>query len=389
MFAFFKPSLLMASGLAFSAICLGLSQGASITGFLTILLGLAGFLVSLASFCITSMLLTQGLVTNGYSAAISTAMSLSLFLTGASFSPEWDTMAMACHGFSLALLIIAVILVLPQKLKKVSISLLVIYHFLGITTAVTSLEPPGATPSFIATNMWAYYFRHYLTFMYLNNAYHFYSPEPGPPTLLWFRIQYDDGTFRWFKIPNRQESPLQMHYQRMLSVTESTNMSSSNIPDNWDEKLQKRNLAGLAHTPQITPLNRSLSQSYMYREPSDHSKRMINSYARYISKKFAHPDGKPSVNIDTIKIYKITHGIITVQDLARDFDPLDKTLFYPYFLGTFDKTGKLLDPEDPFLYFLLPITRTMDPNQPSVLTDSLEIHAGDQKPAPAKEEAKQ
>lgn len=180
-----------------------------------------------------------------------------------------------------------------------------------------------------------------------------------------------------------------MHYQRMLSVTESTNMSSSNIPDNWDEKLQKRNLAGLAHTPQITPLNRTLSQSYMYREPSDHSKRMINSYARYISKKFAHPDGKPLVNIDTIKIYKITHGIITVQDLARDFDPLDKTLFFPYFLGTFDKTGKLLDPEDPFLYFLLPITRTMDPNQPSVLTDSLEIHAGDQKPAPAKEEAKQ
>ena len=118
MFAFFKPSLLMASGLAFSAICLGLSQVASITGFPTILLGLAGFMVSLASFCITSMLLTQGLVTNGYSAAISIAMSLSLFLNGASFSQEWDTMAMASHGFSLALLIIAVILVLPQKLKN-------------------------------------------------------------------------------------------------------------------------------------------------------------------------------------------------------------------------------------------------------------------------------
>ena len=115
----------------------------------------------------------------------------------------------------------------------------------------------------------------------------------------------------------------------------------------------------------------------------------VNTFYGKVQGYFYTADGKPLVNIDTIKIYKITHGIITVQDLARDFDPLDKTLFYPYFLGTFDKTGKLLDPEDPFLYFLLPITRTMDPNQPSVLTDSLEIHAGDQKPAPAKEEAKQ
>ena len=26
--------------------------------------------------------------------------------------------------------------------------------------------------------------------MYLNNAYHFYSPDPGPATYVWFRIFY-------------------------------------------------------------------------------------------------------------------------------------------------------------------------------------------------------
>ena len=31
-------------------------------------------------------------------------------------------------------------------------------------------------------------FRHYLLFTYMNNAYHFYSPDPGPPTLLYRRV---------------------------------------------------------------------------------------------------------------------------------------------------------------------------------------------------------
>lgn len=384
----FKPWNLMLAGIFLLGTCLALVQFAGLSGLAVIILGILGFLLALAGFSLGSMLLTNKTLSHGTLAGLALGMALALFLGGACFSPNWDTMAMASHGLSMAMILVSICLVLPPVAKKIAISGLLLFHFLGITTAVTSLEPPGAAPSFIATNLWAYYFRHYLTFMYLNNAYHFYSPEPGPPTLLWFRIQYDDGSFRWFKIPNRKESPITMHYQRMLSITESTNMAAANNPENWEEILQKRNLAGLAHMPQITPLSRSISQSSMYREPSEHSKRMVNSYARYISRKFAHPEGNPNVNIDHIKIYKVTHGIITVQDLARDYDPLDKTLFYPYFLGAFDKSGKMIDPNDPFLYFLLPITRSNNPNEPSVLTDSLEIHAGDLKNTPVKEGGK-
>lgn len=385
---YLKPWNWMLAGIFLLGACLALVQFAGSFATATIIVGLLGFFLALAGFSLGSTLLTQKAFSTFQMAGLSLGMAFSLFLGGSCFSPAWDTMSMASHGLSLALILVAICLVLPPLAKKIAISGLILFHFIGISTAVTSLEPPGAAPSYIATNLWAYCFRHYLTFMYLNNAYHFYSPEPGPATLLWFRIQYDDASFRWFKIPNRKESPITMHYQRMLSVTESTNMAAANNPENWEEILQKRNLAGLAHMPQITPLNRTISQSSMYREPSEHSKRMVNSYARYISRKFQHPQDKPNVNIDHIKIYKVTHGIITVQDLARDYDPLDKTMFYPYFLGSFDKTGKMIDPNDPFLYFLLPITRSNNPNEPSVLTDSLEIHAGDQKVAPTQEGGK-
>jgi hypothetical protein len=54
-------------------------------------------------------------------------------------------------------------------------------------------------------------------------------------------------------------------------------------------------------------------------------------------------------------------------------------------MGSFDKNGNLIDPNDAFLYFLLPITRNANPNEPSVLNHSLDIHAGDVKIVPAKE----
>jgi hypothetical protein len=179
-----------------------------------------------------------------------------------------------------------------------------------------------------------------------------------------------------------------MHYQRMLSVTESTNVASSHSPDNWEEKLQRRNLAGLANQPQITPLNRSMSQSYMFKEPADYSKRMLLSYALYLTKKFAHPTDKPSINIDNIKIYRVTHSIITPGDMSRGENALDPTLYYPYFMGSFDKNANLINPNDPFLYFLLPITRNSNPNEPTVLNHSLDVHAGDVKIMPDKDGGK-
>lgn len=324
--------------------------------------------------------MTLGLTTFG--------LSLTFFISSLSMDQSWDSMILASSIFTYVTFFLGIFFLLPVVAKKTAAICFVLFHFAGIVTAVTSIEPPNAPASWVATNLWAYYFRHYLTFTYLNNAYHFYSPEPGPPVLLWSKIQYDDGSFRWFKIPNRSESPIQMHYQRMLSITESTNVASNNSPENWEEKLQRRNLSGLAHQPQITPLNRSMSQSYMFKEPAEYSKKTLAAYALYLTKKFAHPPEKPNISIDNIKIYRVTHAIITPAEMSRGEDALDPTLYLPYFMGSFDKNGKLIDPNDPFLYFLLPITRSTNPNEPTVSINSLNIHAGDVKIVPEKEGGK-
>ena len=36
-------------------------------------------------------------------------------------------------------------------------------------------------------------------------------------------------------------------------------------------------------------------------------------------------------------------------------DPFHPTTYRPYYLGTYDAEGKLLDPEDPMLYWLVPV----------------------------------
>lgn len=375
-------------GITFLIFAIGFNEISPSLVILRAILITLGFISALFGFSIALDQRNQGKTANSPLALASFGLGLAFCLISLAMDKSWDSLIMACNVFAGVTFCLALFVLLPLGAKKITAVFLVLFHFAGIISAVTSLEPPGAPASWVATNLWAFYFRHYLTFAYMNNAYHFYSPEPGPPTLIWSKIQYEDGTFLWFKIPSRDESPIQMHYQRMLSITESHNMASNNTPDNWDERLQKRNLAGLAHQPQILPLSKGMSSSFMFREPTEYSKKMVSSFALYLTKKFAHPDKNPQTNIDNIKIYKVTHGIITASDLARGEGPLDKTLFYPYFLGSFDKKGNLIDPNDSFLYFLLPINRSFNPNEPSVLTDSLEIHAGDIKITAGKEGGK-
>lgn len=380
-----KPTIWVTTAIALALLACGLNILFPALVILRVNLLVIGFIIGLSGFSIACSQKLQDNISNGVLSLTTFGLSFTLFVITNSMDASWDSLILASSVFTGVSLSIGIFVLLPLLAKKTTAICFVLFHFASIISAVTSIEPPNAPASWLATNLWAYYFRHYLTFAYLNNAYHFYSPEPGPPVLLWSKIQYEDGTFRWFKIPNRTESPIQMHYQRMLSVTESTNVANSQSPDNWEEKLQRRNLAGLANQPQITPLNRSMSQSFMFKEPADYSKRMLFSYALYLTKKFAHPADKPSINIDNIKIYRVTHNIITPGDMSRGENALDPTLYYPYFMGSFDKNANLMDPNDPFLYFLLPITRNANPNEPSVLNHSLEIHAGDVKFVPEKE----
>ena len=70
-----------------------------------------------------------------------------------------------------------------------------VYHFAGIISAITSPQP---TP-WLTGQLWARVFRPHLEFSYVNNAYQFYSPQPGPAEILWFCITGTDGESRWYQ----------------------------------------------------------------------------------------------------------------------------------------------------------------------------------------------
>jgi hypothetical protein len=59
-----------------------------------------------------------------------------------------------------------------------------------------------------------------------------------------------------------------------------------------------------------------------------------------------------------VKLYRVTHQVISPLELSKGLHPLDKTKYLPYFLGEFDGQGQLIDPNEPFLYWYLPIVKT-------------------------------
>jgi hypothetical protein len=80
----------------------------------------------------------------------------------------------------------------------------------------------------------------------------------------------------------------------------------------------------------------------------------------------------------TVKIYRLEHRIVPVASYAAGTDPYHPLTYRPYFLGEFyldaeTDRGELLDPQDPMLYWLVPIL----PKQPT-LTPGSRVTAEDE-----------
>jgi hypothetical protein len=335
-------------------------------------------------------LLGAGLLATAAAVAIRPAspIILALAAVGAAVawggsSPEWDSARLLLGVFGLVAGGAAVLLLLPRLVRRLIVTLLVFLHFGGIVTAVLSVPPQP----WLASVVWTYWYRPYLEFMYLNNAYHFYSPDPGPASLLWFRVQYEDGSARWVKLPNRKDFPLGHNYQRRLSLTESTNQLVAGSA-NFELRLRYRMEAG---NQREIPMHPEVAPGFQYREPSYYSRWMLKSYARHVIHHYPHLED-PSQKAVAVKIYRVVHNIPLARDLADGLDPFDETTYVPYYQGEYDPEGNLKEPQDPFLYWLIPILkkeksnvfrsgvgaagRKPDPRDVE-LKDYVKIHAGD------------
>jgi hypothetical protein len=278
----------------------------------------------------------------------------------------WDSGRMFLCVASLVAIVGAMIIVLPIVWRKVIASILIVVHFGGICTAITAIDAPNAPAPWLPSKMWLVFYRPYLQFTYMNNAYHFYSPEPGPASLLWARLEYEGGGVKEVVYPSRANSPAPLYYQRMLSISESMGQTMG-PPDDIQARLGARRSRGDKDNIWMHP---SLPEMFQYRHPNPTAMLLTSAYARHLARMFPTLDGK---NIKRIKIYRETHNIVNVALFANGQSAGDELLYLPYYFGTFTPDGTLTDPKSPYLYWLIPILP--DRTRPGQVINCRNIHA--------------
>lgn len=326
-------------------------------------------------------------------------------LAVAGLPEQWDSFRMLFGVIAAVALAGTLLLLAPPAYRLPLISAWVLFHFSGIFFATTT---PPSTP-WVTEQAFIRVYNPYLQFVYMRNAYHFYSPEPGPASLLVFMLKTETGTdargqkqykTQWVVLPKRPndvKDPLGLTYYRRLSITEqlaratpglilSTNASEKN------EMLPRRQ--AVAHLIPMHPTDEPAAQ---YRLPQPEVARFVlPSYASHVI--LEHTD-RAEAGKTTVKVYRLEHRTMSVEEFANPrnrtgatTNPFDPITYRPYFLGEFgfvadpEKPGstriELLNPQEPMLYWLVPIAPRPggvppgDPNKRPFI-DFMSIHALD------------
>jgi hypothetical protein len=124
------------------------------------------------------------------------------------------------------------------------------------------------------------------------------------------------------------------------------------------------------------------------------SKFWLSCYVRHVARTYKHAD-RPDKKVHRVKVYRVTHNLISAPNYADGQRLDDQTLYQPYFMGeydadgnllsrtlTVDATGNIFDDHDPFLYWLIPIVPDIPADQKEhdfnyKVIDLLHKHAGD------------
>jgi hypothetical protein len=335
---------------------------------------------------------------------------------------DWSSLRLFLSVLFLVTLGSAPLLLVSQTVRRVAVSVLILLHFAAISSAIMTPAPS----SWLFRQLWGRVCQPYLEFMYLNNAYHFYAPEPGPASFAWFRLFFEDSNGQvyghWLKIPDLDErgwhkNNLSLEYQRTLSVTENI-IAAEPMPSQY---LVDREGAyylapwfadRLAHSPNqpvmnigqrekkttglVIPFHPVISPPMQFLQPNEQSRLLLSSYAKHVCR-IPHPT-HPDYKIKSVKIYRVQHDFVDMSPIGPfvedGMDPRHPATYKPYYLGEYDPEGRLLDISqfdlqgnlikagDPFLFWLLP----MLPDDPGDLNGYMAksrikswvaVHAGD------------
>jgi hypothetical protein len=307
------------------------------------------------------------IILGGAAAAFLGALAL---YSGEGRSDHWDSIRLVLAVAAVVAALAALITALPKIPRRIFVSVFIVMHFMGILTAVTAAPPAP----WLANVVWTYFYRPYLEFMYLNNAYHFYAPEPGPAFLFWFRIEYTKGDDRihwhWEKVPDLSDDgwpnyPLALQYQRRLALAEQASRSIPQVdPGHFMVAKRARLLANQKRLERNLPIIPFApgSEESQYMPPDLRSRRLVEPYVRHVA--YAFEEEHPEARITGIKLYRVVHAIQSAPQLEQGVDPNDPDTYYCCYWGEYDTRGQLKKPEDPFLYWVMPILavkKSIDP----------------------------
>ncbi|VTU01054.1 unnamed protein product [Gemmataceae bacterium] len=250
------------------------------------------------------------------------------------------------------------------------VSAAVLFHFSGIFAATTSPHPQP----WVVEQAWTRVYHPYLNFIYMRNAYHFYSPDPGPVSILVFFLKTETGTdangnkeykTEWVTMPRRPDDlkdPLGLGYFRRLSLTEQVARPNPQGGGRFEEtemwfRRQKRAASATSPIP-FHPVDAATSQ---YRLPAAEALRyVLPSYASHVI--LDRTADKDEAARTTVKIYRLEHVTTSVEQFRQKLpngeyaaSPYHPATYRPIFLGEFDARGNLLDPHDGLLYWVVPI----------------------------------
>jgi hypothetical protein len=325
---------------------------------------------------------------------------------------EWDTMRLPLAVLALVALAGAGLVLLPVRARRLVVTALAVLHFGGMATAALS---PTPSP-WIIGQLWVRFYRPYLQFMYLNNAYHFYAPEPGPSSYLWCRLEYQSAGgehhWHWIKFPEIDEHgqhgyPTALSYQRRLAFLENSR-GFDPAPPMYINNQHKQPVMNplyywravnspnqpepvLGQSPRrpalVVPFHTQFDWWTQYAPLSDYGRLILHSVARHLAT-VKHPD-YPDDRFVKVKIYRVTHVVMHRDVFAfGKFGPDHPVMFLPYYQGEYDAEGELLDyPRfdadgnllggDPFLYWLLPTLPEDADNPKTAVYAYVFLHAGD------------
>jgi hypothetical protein len=284
---------------------------------------------------------------------------------------------------------LAVAQAVPARLRPAGATAALVFHFGAILSATTW---PTPTP-WITQQAMVRAFAPYLRAVYLSNAYHFYSPEPGPASLLHILVRYerDDPAGgkpttvdEWVVFPARDQhmkDPLGLAYYRRLSLTEAASqaLADSATADTFNrEEAQKARIQVAVggytrpgpdgkpeqvQIPTAPPAFEPPAGQYRVPDPMV-TRNLLPSYARHLAHTLTGPraeDGKPvNYRVANVKIYRLEHRVVPPENFVgtrgrTPLDPFHPVTYRAYFLGDYAPDGTLVNPRDPLLYWLIPV----------------------------------